>query len=79
MGQEAEADERREAFEGWTLTDAMLAEASKDARVLHCLPAHRGEEIAESVLEGPRSIVWDQAENRLHVQKGLMLWLFGAA
>ena len=49
----------------------------KDAIVLHCLPAHRGEEIDDATLEGPRSLVWDQAENRLHVQKALLLWLLG--
>jgi ornithine carbamoyltransferase len=79
MGQEAETDERTEAFAGWTVDDAMLRSADGGAIVLHCLPAHRGEEIDESVLEGPRSRVWDQAENRLHVQKALLVWLLGAA
>ena len=79
MGQEAESDERTEAFAGWTVTEAMLSNAERDAIVLHCLPAHRGEEIDEATLEGPRARVWDQAENRLHVQKALLLWLLGAA
>jgi ornithine carbamoyltransferase len=79
MGQEAEGQERVEAFAGWTVNAAMLARAKPGAIVLHCLPAHRGEEIDEETLEGSRSRVWDQAENRLHVQKGLLVWLLGAA
>ena len=75
MGQEDETANRRKAFEGWTLTEDLLHEG--DALVLHCLPAHRGEEIDEDVLEGPRSRVWDQAENRLHVQKALLALLVG--
>jgi ornithine carbamoyltransferase len=78
MGQEAEGDERAEAFHGWTVNERMLARAP-GAVVLHCLPAHRGEEIDEATLEGPRSRVWAQAENRLHVQKALLVWLLGAA
>jgi ornithine carbamoyltransferase len=78
MGQEAEADERSGAFFGWTVDEDLLRPAKPDAIVLHCLPAHRGEEIDEATLEGPRSKVWDQAENRLHVQKGLLVWLLGA-
>lgn len=78
MGQEAEADARTGAFYGWTVDSSMLAAAKPEAIVLHCLPAHRGEEIDEVTLEGPRSRVWDQAENRLHVQKGLLVWLLGA-
>jgi ornithine carbamoyltransferase len=78
MGQEAEGDERAESFAGWTVNERMLAGAPK-AVVLHCLPAHRGEEIDDATLEGPRSRVWAQAENRLHVQKGLLVWLLGAA
>jgi ornithine carbamoyltransferase len=79
MGQEAEGQERVEAFAGWTVNAAMLARAKPGAIVLHCLPAHRGEEIDEETLEGDRSRVWDQAENRLHVQKALIVWLLGAA
>jgi ornithine carbamoyltransferase len=78
MGQEAEGDERTESFAGWMVNAAMLAPAP-EAVVLHCLPAHRGEEIDDATLEGPRSRVWDQAENRLHVQKALLVWLLGAA
>jgi ornithine carbamoyltransferase len=78
MGQEAESDERVESFAGWMVNEAMLSRAP-GAIVLHCLPAHRGEEIDDATLEGPRSRVWDQAENRLHMQKALLLWLLGAA
>ena len=77
MGQESEADARRQAFAGYCIDDALLAGAASDAIVLHCLPAHRGEEITEAVLEGPRSRVWDEAENRLHAQKALMAMLMG--
>jgi ornithine carbamoyltransferase len=79
MGQEAEGQERVEAFAGWTVNAAMLSRAKPGVIVLHCLPAHRGEEIDAETLEGPRSRVWDQAENRLHVQKALLVWLLGAA
>jgi ornithine carbamoyltransferase len=79
MGQETEAAGRVAAFAGWTVNAAMLASANPNAIVLHCLPAHRGEEIDAETLEGPRSLVWDQAENRLHVQKALLVWLLGAA
>ncbi len=79
MGQEADNDERIEALSGWTVTAKMMSGAKQRAIVLHCLPAHRGEEIDEATLEGPRSRVWDQAENRLHVQKALLVWLLGAA
>jgi ornithine carbamoyltransferase len=72
MGQEDEAEQRRKAFAGYLVDEALLAVARPDAIVLHCLPAHRGEEIAEAVLEGPRSAVFDEAENRLHAQKALL-------
>ncbi len=72
MGQEAEAEVRRQRFAGYLVDDALLARARPDAIVLHCLPAHRGEEITDAVLEGPRSAVWDEAENRLHAQKALL-------
>ena len=75
MGQEAESTQRRAAFQGYAVDDALLEGADPDAIMLHCLPAHRGEEISESVLEGPRSRVFDQAENRLHAQKALMVRL----
>jgi ornithine carbamoyltransferase len=77
MGQEAENAARMKAFAGWTLDEAMMRHAPSHAIVLHCLPAHRGEEIDDATIEGPRSRVWDQAENRLHVQKALMCFLLG--
>lgn len=72
MGQEDSADERKKVFEKFQVNSEMLAMASPEALVMHCLPAHRGEEIATDVIDGPRSIVWDQAENRLHTQKALL-------
>jgi ornithine carbamoyltransferase len=75
MGQEAEAARRREAFRGYQLNAATVALAKRGALVMHCLPAHRGDEITDDVLDGPSSIVLDQAENRLHVQKAVMVWL----
>jgi ornithine carbamoyltransferase len=72
MGQEAEQKIREKAFSGYCLDDALLGLARPDALVLHCLPAHRGEEISDSVIEGKNSVVWDEAENRLHVQKAIM-------
>jgi len=75
MGQEAEAERRRRAFAGFTVDDELMATAAPDAVFLHCLPAHRGEEVSASVLEGPQSLVWQQAENRLHAQRGLLYWL----
>ena len=77
MGEEAEREERLVAFRGYTIDAALLSLASPDAVVLHCLPAHRGEEITDDILEGPRSIVWDQAENRLHTEKALLAILLG--
>lgn len=77
MGQEGEATARRRAFDGYTLTKELLAGAARDAVVLHCLPAHRGEEIANDVLEGPQSLVWDEAEARLHTAKAVLLWSLG--
>ena len=79
MGHETAARERTEAFDGWMVNERMLSKAKPGAIVLHCLPAHRGEEIDEATLEGERSRVWDQAENRLHVQKALLAWILGAA
>ena len=72
MGQEAEAEQRRQVFMGYGVDDELLQHANSDAIVLHCLPAHRGEEISADVIEGPQSVVWRQAENRLHVQKAVM-------
>jgi len=77
MGQEAETQARLKAFEGFMLDAQLLSHADKKAVVLHCLPAHRGEEISEEVLEGPQSLVWDEAEARLHTSKALLLWAFG--
>ena len=79
MGQEAEADERMLVFTAFQVTQALVDVAADDVVVLHCLPAHRGQEIAAEVIDGPRSAVWDQAENRLHTQKALLLRLLGAA
>ena len=77
MGQEEEAEKRRRAFAGWTVDEALMARAAADAVFLHCLPAHRGEEVAAEVIDGPQSRVFDEAENRLHVQKAILLWLLG--
>lgn len=77
MGQEEEMKQREVAFEGYQVNTELMKVAQKDAIVLHCLPAHRGEEISEEVIEGPDSMVWDQAENRLHVQKAIMEKLMG--
>ncbi|MDC0832983.1 Ornithine carbamoyltransferase [Geitlerinema sp. FC II] len=79
MGQESEASDRLPHFQPYQINDDLLAKADREAIVLHCLPAHRGEEITESVLEGSQSRVWDQAENRMHVQKALLASLLGAA
>ena len=77
MGQEADAEARRLAFKGYTVNSEMMALASDDAIFLHCLPAHRGEEVAAEVIDGPQSRVFDQAENRMHVQKALVAKLMG--
>ncbi len=77
MGQEKELEERRKSFHDYQVTEAMVAMANKDAMVMHCLPAHRGEEITHEVLEGPHSVVFHQAENRLHMQKAIMVWILG--
>ncbi len=79
MGQEAEQAQRAGVFAPYALTPDLLNAANPDAIVLHCLPAHRGEEIAAEVLDGPQSRVWDQAENRLHTQKALLLHLLGSS
>ncbi len=75
MGQESEKQERLRAFAGFTIDAALMDHAKSDAIVLHCLPAYRGYEISADVLDGPQSVIWDQAENRLHAQKALMVWL----
>ncbi len=75
MGFEAENDARRKAFAPWGVDETVMALAAADALFMHCLPAHRGEEVSAGVIDGPRSVVWDEAENRLHVQKALMEFL----
>ncbi len=75
MGYEAENEVRRSAFKLWCVDAAMMAVAKPDALFMHCLPAHRGEEVAADVIDGPQSVVWDEAENRMHVQKALMEYL----
>jgi ornithine carbamoyltransferase len=79
MGQETEADERALVFPAYQVNEKLLDVANDDVMVLHCLPAHRGQEITDEVIDGPHSAVWDQAENRLHTQKALLLRLFGLA
>jgi ornithine carbamoyltransferase len=75
MGREEEAAERLAALQPYSLTEALFAKAKPDAIVLHCLPAYRGKEIAAEVIDGPRSVVWDEAENRRHAQKAILTWL----
>jgi ornithine carbamoyltransferase len=75
MGKEDEADERSKPFLPYALDATLLGHADDDAIVMHCLPAYRGKEIAADVIDGPRSVVWDEAENRLHAQKALLAWL----
>ncbi|MFA7198163.1 MAG: ornithine carbamoyltransferase [Methanoculleus sp.] len=77
MGDEQERAERLRTLKDYTIDSRLLRHAPSDALVMHCLPAHRGEEITDEVIEGPQSIVWDQAENRLHAQKALLLRLLG--
>jgi ornithine carbamoyltransferase len=77
MGQEAESEARRQAFQGYIVGPEVMAAASRGAIFMHCLPAHRGEEVAAEVIDGPQSIVFDQVENRLHVQKALLALLMG--
>jgi ornithine carbamoyltransferase len=79
MGQEAEAEQRRRDFEGFRVDERLMAEASVGAVFLHCLPAHRGEEVTDAVIDGPRSRVWVQAANRMHAARGLLAWLMGEA
>ncbi len=75
MGFEAENEVRREAFKRWCVDEDMMRAAQPDALFMHCLPAHRGEEVSAEVIDGPQSVVWDEAENRMHVQKALMEYL----
>jgi len=75
MGFEAENEERRHKFEHWMVDAAMMRQSNPDALFMHCLPAHRGEEVSAEVIDGPQSVVWDEAENRLHAQKALLEYL----
>ena len=75
MGYEAENEARRAAFASWCVDSHMMAAAAPDALFMHCLPAHRGEEVQAEVIDGPQSVVWDEAENRMHAQKALMEYL----
>ncbi|XVJ71742.1 MAG: ornithine carbamoyltransferase [Rhizobacter sp.] len=75
MGYEAENEARLKAFANWRVSNAMMGVAAPDALFMHCLPAHRGEEVDADVIDGPQSVVWDEAENRMHVQKALMEYL----
>jgi ornithine carbamoyltransferase len=77
MGQEAEAAARLEAFRGFEVNQELMERAAKEAVVLHCLPAHRGEEISAGVVDGPQSVVWQQAANRMHAMRGLLAWVRG--
>ncbi len=74
---DTDKDERMAAFPPYAVGEAMMAHASKDALFLHCLPAHRGEEVSDAVIDGPQSAVWDEAENRIHAQKAVLMWCLG--
>ena len=75
MGYEAENEARKKAFTDWRVDAEMMRAAKPDALFMHCLPAHRGEEVDADVIDGPQSVVWDEAENRMHAQKALMEFL----
>ncbi|HEX7832356.1 MAG TPA: ornithine carbamoyltransferase, partial [Thermoanaerobaculia bacterium] len=75
MGQEAEAEKRQKDFAGWIVDKRLMSNAKKDAIFMHCLPAHRGEEVSAEVIDGPQSVIFDEAENRLHIQKAIMVTL----
>jgi ornithine carbamoyltransferase len=79
MGQEGDGVDREAAFRPYAVTAQLLATAAPDALVLHCLPAYRGKEIAADVIDGPQSVVWDEAENRRHAQKALLAWLLATS
>ena len=79
MGTEGQAAERLAALAPYAVTSELLSGAKDDAIVLHCLPAYRGKEIDAAVIDGPRSVVWDEAENRRHAQKAILTWLLGRA
>ncbi len=76
MGQ-AHADTKLAAMMPFQVDEALMARAKPDARFLHCLPAHRGEEVVDAVIDGPQSLIWREAENRLHAQKAVLRWVFG--
>jgi ornithine carbamoyltransferase len=78
MGQEAESEARKKAFAAYQVNAALMAAAPKGAYFMHCLPAHRGEEVTDEVIDGPQSVVVQEAANRLHVQKGILAWMLGA-
>jgi ornithine carbamoyltransferase len=75
MGAEAEAEVRREAFQGWQVDGELMGTAGPDSRFMHCLPAHRGEEVTDAVLDGPSSLVWAQAANRMDAKRALFAFL----
>jgi ornithine carbamoyltransferase len=75
MGQESEKAQRIADFAGYTIDAKLMSQAANDAIFLHCLPAYRGYEVSAEVIDGPQSVIWDEAENRLHAQKALMVWL----
>jgi ornithine carbamoyltransferase len=77
MGQEAEGEERARVFKPYQVNEGLVAEAKPDVIVMHCLPAHRGQEITDAVCDGPHSVLWDQAENRMHAQKAILVELMG--
>ncbi|NBB16134.1 ornithine carbamoyltransferase [Caulobacter sp. SLTY] len=75
---DTDGEARLDAFEAYQVDDALMDKAAPGAKFMHCLPAHRGEEVTDEVLDGPRSLVWDEAENRIHAQKSILAWCFGA-
>jgi ornithine carbamoyltransferase len=77
MGQEREAEQRQSVFSAYQVNESLMAEASPHAVFMHCLPAHRGQEVTDAVIDSPQSIVFDQAENRMHIQKAVLLSLLG--
>ncbi|MEX1109523.1 MAG: ornithine carbamoyltransferase, partial [Dongiaceae bacterium] len=77
MGDEADKINREQLLAPYQVDERVMAQAAKDAIFMHCLPAHRGEEVTAGVIDGPQSVVWDEAENRLHAQKGILYWCFG--
>jgi ornithine carbamoyltransferase len=76
MGDE-DADKRLTDLSPYIVDDNLMGKANDDAIFMHCLPAHRGEEVTKDVIDGPQSVIWDEAENRLHIQKAILMWCFG--